>query len=223
VEKISESKLSPVTPEVSMYPGGTGTLPSGVPSDGEKKHQPGEKTGADKKSETPVKSEKTGLSEKNEVPMELSDTRAGAPAAEAAGSGTGDSSDGVNQSLKVTRQGSSPSAMHPALSPQKEDLALRREIESQLRRYIEKYKRYPDAARRRGLAGEVELRLTIKTGSRVELSGARLVRSAGSLLLDREARSLVESFFPYHSDIRGVDAVPGSVLTTSVRIRYEFR
>jgi TonB family protein len=113
--------------------------------------------------------------------------------------------------------------MHRALSPQKEDLALRREIESQLRRYIEKYKRYPDAARRRGLAGEVELRLTIKTGSRVELSGARLVRSTGSVLLDREARSLVESFFPYHSDIRGDAAVQVGELTTSVRIRYEFR
>jgi len=106
-------------------------------------------------------------------------------------------------------------------SPVHLNASLQNELERQLQLYIERYRRYPDTARRRGLAGEVELYLTMRTGRRVELSEAVLVRSAGSVLLDREARRLVESFFPYRSEALQKDA--GSELSTTVRISYRLR
>jgi TonB family protein len=96
---------------------------------------------------------------------------------------------------------------------------LRDEIERQLRLYIEAHKRYPSPARRRGLDGEVELLLTMTGGKRVELGSTMLIRSAGNTLLDREARRLVESFFPYETEGDQWREI-GKELSTTVKISY---
>jgi len=88
-------------------------------------------------------------------------------------------------------------------------------IEENLRRLIreliEARKRYPDAARRRGEEGAVELRLAVDPDGR--LRDCTLYRPSGSTILDRDAVRLVQSIFP-------IDASMDRELSTMVRIDY---
>lgn len=208
-------------PENSTDPGGTGTLPPSV--------RPEREDNTAIKVD-PEQNNDAETSKPAGIPVEKGPDEPGTKLADSADNAGRPGSSGVNP----VGQQSFPSPVHP-------EIALRSEIERQLRFYIEKFKRYPDAARRRGLEGEVELYLSMRTGKQVELSRAMLVRSAGNTLLDREAQRLVESFFPYCSDINGgmhdpagsditgsdmagtVVPKQGGTLTTTVRISYELR
>lgn len=239
-ELPTEDTFSPATPVISRDSDGTGTLPSVRPPEQndntEKKDRveipmnPGQQP-VEKK---PFESAKFGAEDEpfgdtrddpntsapgRALPLESDKVAGGTKPSDRAGPGS------------PVGNGATPEKQQSFLFPEHHEIILRNEIERQLRLYIEKFKRYPDAARRRGLAGEVELCLTMKSGSRVELSRAKLVQSAGSVLLDREAQKLVESFFPYRSDNssdinRTVGAATPdaeSEFSTTVRISYKLR
>ncbi|MDY7026903.1 MAG: TonB family protein [Spirochaetota bacterium] len=80
-----------------------------------------------------------------------------------------------------------------------------------IRELIEARKRYPEAARRRGEEGAVELRLAVDPDGR--LRDCTLYRPSGSTILDRDAVKLVQSIFPIEESIDGE-------LSTLVKIDY---
>ncbi|MGC9313579.1 MAG: TonB family protein, partial [Sediminispirochaetaceae bacterium] len=83
-----------------------------------------------------------------------------------------------------------------------------------IRELIEDRKRYPEAARRRGEEGAVELRLAVDPDGR--LRDCTLYQPSGSTILDRDAVRLVQSIFPIEESIDGE-------LSTLVRIDYSLR
>lgn len=80
-----------------------------------------------------------------------------------------------------------------------------------IRELIEERKRYPEAARRRGEEGAVELRLAVDPDGR--LRDCTLYRPSGSTILDRDAVKLVQSIFPIEESMDGE-------LSTLVKIDY---
>ncbi|MCV6611034.1 MAG: energy transducer TonB [Amphritea sp.] len=85
----------------------------------------------------------------------------------------------------------------------------------QLRRWIEKYKRYPPMAQQRRMQGVGELEITIDRHGR--LQAARLIRKTGYRILDKELRLLPDRASPF-------PPIPsefgGSTLTFTVPVRF---
>jgi len=89
---------------------------------------------------------------------------------------------------------------------------------SQLVARIERYKRYPSEAQSRGEQGVAQLAFNIDRSGGVH--HARIVRSSGSSLLDRETLMLIERAQPLPPP---PPHVPDSQLSVVVPIRYSFR
>ena len=89
---------------------------------------------------------------------------------------------------------------------------------SQLVARIERYKRYPSEAQSRGEQGVAQLAFSIDRSGGVH--HARIVRSSGSSLLDRETLALIERAQPLPPP---PPHVPDSQLSVVVPIRYNFR
>ncbi len=89
---------------------------------------------------------------------------------------------------------------------------------SQLVARLERYKRYPSEAQSRGESGVAQLAFSVDRSGGVH--NARIVRSSGSSLLDRETLTLVERAQPLPPP---PPEVPGSQIAIVVPIRYNIR
>jgi periplasmic protein TonB len=89
---------------------------------------------------------------------------------------------------------------------------------SQLVSRLERYKRYPSEAQSRGEAGVAQLAFSIDRSGGVH--NARIVRSSGSTLLDRETLALVERAQPLPPP---PPEASGSQIAVVVPIRYNAR
>lgn len=89
---------------------------------------------------------------------------------------------------------------------------------SQLVSRLERYKRYPSEAQSRGETGVAQLAFSIDRSGGVH--NARIVRSSGSSLLDRETLALVERAQPLPPP---PPEVSGSQIAVVVPIRYNVR
>ncbi len=89
---------------------------------------------------------------------------------------------------------------------------------SQLVARLERYKRYPSEAQSRGEGGVAQLAFSIDRGGGVH--NARIVRSSGSSLLDRETLALVERAQPLPPPPAEMG---GSQVAIVVPIRYNMR
>jgi protein TonB len=81
--------------------------------------------------------------------------------------------------------------------------------------HINRHKRYPDAARSRGIAGEVQIVFSMDRSGRVVRS--RIQHSSGSSLLDAEAVELFKRASPLPLP---PPAVQGEILEYSLPIRF---
>jgi protein TonB len=78
--------------------------------------------------------------------------------------------------------------------------------------HVQRYKRYPLAAQRAGITGDARLSITIdRSGT---LRGARLVSSAGSALLDKEAMEVARRASPYPPPPPGMGGATFSFVVT---------
>ncbi len=89
---------------------------------------------------------------------------------------------------------------------------------TQLVARLERYKRYPSEAQSRGESGVAQLAFSVDRSGGVH--NARIVRSSGSSLLDRETLMLVERAQPLPPP---PPEVPGSQIAIVVPIRYNIR
>lgn len=89
---------------------------------------------------------------------------------------------------------------------------------SQLVARLERYKRYPAAAQARGEHGVARLAFSVDRSGRVH--DARILRSSGSVLLDRATLALVQRAQPLPPPPAGV---PGARIPIVVPIRYHVR
>jgi len=89
---------------------------------------------------------------------------------------------------------------------------------SQVVARLERYKRYPSEAQSRGEAGVAQLAFSIDRSGGVH--NARIVRSSGSGLLDRETLALIERAQPMPPP---PPEMAGSQIAVVVPIRYNIR
>lgn len=120
----------------------------------------------------------------------------------------------VNGNHPAVGHGSSRVSSGEAASEPSPAVIIEENLQRLIREMIEERKRYPDAARRRGEEGAVELRLAVDPGGR--LQDCTLYRPSGSTILDRDAVRLVQSIFP-------IDASIDRELSTVVRIDYSLQ
>lgn len=85
-----------------------------------------------------------------------------------------------------------------------------------VRSWLEKYRRYPPLARRRGLTGTVRLALSI--GGDGSLRAAKIVVSSGSSLLDDAALEMASRAAPFP-----IDGAPSPGSTFEVQVPVVFR
>lgn len=110
----------------------------------------------------------------------------------------------------IERNGAAPSRAAAASAGEKAAYARK------LLTHVQRYKRYPQAAERAGITGAARLSITIdRSGS---LRGARLVSSAGSALLDKEAMEVAHRASPYPAPPPGVGNATFSFIVT---LRFE--
>jgi periplasmic protein TonB len=89
---------------------------------------------------------------------------------------------------------------------------------SQLVAQLERYKRYPSEAQSRGEQGVAQIAFSVDRGGGVH--HARIVRSSGSSLLDRETLTLVERAQPLPPP---PPEISGAQIEIVVPIRYNIR
>jgi len=107
--------------------------------------------------------------------------------------------------------GSSRVSSGEAASESSPAVIIEENLQRLIRELIEARKRYPEAARRRGEEGEVELRLAVDPDGR--LRDCTLYSPSGSTILDRDAVRLVQSIFP-------IEAPLNREISTMIRINY---
>jgi len=83
---------------------------------------------------------------------------------------------------------------------------------------LQRQKRYPDSAKRRGIGGTVLISFTISGSGSV--TGSKLVRSSGTDELDREVRAMLDRASPFPPI---PDDVGRTSLTITVPIRFSLR
>ncbi|MCR4269503.1 energy transducer TonB, partial [Nitratireductor sp. ZSWI3] len=81
--------------------------------------------------------------------------------------------------------------------------------------HVQRYKRYPDAARNARASGTARLTITIDRAGR--LAGARLRQGSGHAVLDSEALATARRAAPYPKPPEGVG---GSTISFSVNLDY---
>lgn len=108
-------------------------------------------------------------------------------------------------------QGSSQDPSRDVPAEAAHAVIIEENLQRLIRELIEERKRYPEAARRRGEEGAVELQLAVDPDGL--LRDCTLYRPSGSTILDRDAVRLVQSIFPIEASIDGE-------LSTLVRIDY---
>jgi len=86
--------------------------------------------------------------------------------------------------------------------------------QSKIAAHLRRYRRYPDAARRKGITGTAIVSFTINRGGR--LVGASLAKGTGHAILDREALAMVRRATPF-------PAIPSSLGKSRVALRVPIR